>query len=260
MSFRNAGTAFDHAANAYEDARPGYPAELIGELIRQAHLGSESRILEIGPGTGQLTLPLAMHNSAITAIELGANLAQIAARRLSPYPKVKVICGAFEAWNAAGRVFDLVVSAQALHWIDPFIGFLKIHQRLKSSGTLAVVYNLYRGCSDDVHQAIDSAYHQHLPGPSDQGANTRLADRVEQTIELIRSSECFSEPSMWQHAWTERYTTERYLKLLRTFSDHRTLEPRTRRRLHRAVRHAIDAHGGQIERPLMATLFLSRPV
>lgn len=46
---------FDEAADLYDRARPRYPQALVDDLVRAAGLGPGSRVLEIGPGTGQLT-------------------------------------------------------------------------------------------------------------------------------------------------------------------------------------------------------------
>jgi hypothetical protein len=48
------------------------------------------------------------------------------------------------------------------------------------------------------------------------------------------------------------------MKLLDTFSDHRTMKEAPQRRLYEDVRTIIDKHGGAIDRPLLATLFLAQ--
>jgi ubiquinone/menaquinone biosynthesis C-methylase UbiE len=51
--------SFDDVAERYDRARPGYPAELFDDLAALTGLRAGDRVLEIGPGTGQATLPLA---------------------------------------------------------------------------------------------------------------------------------------------------------------------------------------------------------
>jgi ubiquinone/menaquinone biosynthesis C-methylase UbiE len=50
---------FDAGADGYDAARPVAPPEVFDDLVEQARLAPGSRVLEIGCGTGQATLPLA---------------------------------------------------------------------------------------------------------------------------------------------------------------------------------------------------------
>ena len=63
---------FDRAAELYDRARPVAPPEVFDDLVSLCGLEPGSRLLEIGCGTGQATLPLAERGFAVTAIELGA--------------------------------------------------------------------------------------------------------------------------------------------------------------------------------------------
>src|SRR3954463_11880016 len=91
-------TTFDADAARYDRARPGYPSALFDDLAALAGLGPGSRVLEIGCGTGQATVPLAERGYQVVAIELGAELAVVARRNLTRFPAVEVVTGAFEAW------------------------------------------------------------------------------------------------------------------------------------------------------------------
>ena len=64
--------AFDRAAIDYDLYRPSYPAEAIGDMVELSRLGVDSRVLEIGCGTGKATVPLAERGIRIDAVELGA--------------------------------------------------------------------------------------------------------------------------------------------------------------------------------------------
>ena len=50
---------FDEAALLYHEVRPGYPEELFDDVVALSGIPSGGRILEIGCGTGQATVPLA---------------------------------------------------------------------------------------------------------------------------------------------------------------------------------------------------------
>jgi protein-L-isoaspartate O-methyltransferase len=66
---------FDQAAGLYGRARPGYPPALFDDLADLTGIRPGSRVLEIGPGTGQATLPLAERGGRVVAVELGPDLA-----------------------------------------------------------------------------------------------------------------------------------------------------------------------------------------
>jgi SAM-dependent methyltransferase len=111
---------FDSAAHLYQQARPGYPAELYDELIRLAGLRPAARLLEIGCATGKATVPLAERGFRITCLELGPRLAATARDNLARFPAVTVTEADFDTWLAPpGEAFDLVFAATAWHWTDP---------------------------------------------------------------------------------------------------------------------------------------------
>ena len=101
-------TTFGEDAARYHRARPTYPPQLF------AHL-SGPRILEIGPGTGQATLPLTGLGD-VTAVELSPELAALAREHA---PQAHAGRRGLRRVAAAPEPFDLVVSATAFHWLDP---------------------------------------------------------------------------------------------------------------------------------------------
>jgi SAM-dependent methyltransferase len=257
MFNRNARFLFDQAAVAYDEARSGYPPQLINKLIELAKPPEKARILEIGCGTGQITRPFAERGYEIVAVELGEHLARMARANLAPFPNVQVIHNSFEEWITDEPPFDLVLSAQTFHWIDPEVGYPKIRHLLTNSGQLAVVYNLFPGSIDTVYQDLDRIYQRTFPTREESDAATSLQENVARTIRTITDSGLFREPVVWDHAWIETYTTDRYMKLLESFSDHRNMDESARMQLIDEVRTIIDKHGGIIKRPLLATLFLA---
>ncbi len=64
-------TIFDEDPERYDRARPGYPAELFGDLGKLADIGPGARVAEAGPGTGQATATLVASGADVVAVELG---------------------------------------------------------------------------------------------------------------------------------------------------------------------------------------------
>jgi protein-L-isoaspartate O-methyltransferase len=75
--------SFDDVASLYAVARPGYPATLVSDLVQLGLNENVQRVLEIGPGTGQFTVPLAEAGFSVLAVELGRRLAQLLERKLA---------------------------------------------------------------------------------------------------------------------------------------------------------------------------------
>lgn len=129
---------FDLDAEAYDRTRPVCPAELFDDLVELAGLAPGARVLEIGCGTGQATVPLAGRGLDVTAVEVGPALAAVARRRLAGFPLARVVTAAFEEWEAGEEPFDAVVACNSLHWIDPVVRYRRAAALLRPGGRLAV--------------------------------------------------------------------------------------------------------------------------
>ena len=129
---------FDMAAEDYQRTRPVCPPELFDDLIDRAGLKAGDRVIEIGCGTGQATVPLAQRGLTVTAIELGAELAAIARHRLAAFPAAEVVTCSFEDWQPQGDPASAVVAVNSLHWIDPQLRYAKPHELLRPGGAMVI--------------------------------------------------------------------------------------------------------------------------
>ncbi len=127
---------FDKAAEDYQRTRPVCPPRLFDDLVGRAGLAAGDRVVEIGCGTGQATVPLAQRGLAVTAVELGAALASIARRRLEGSPHAEVVTCSFEDWQPPSTPVDAVVAVNSLHWIDPRLRYAKPHALLRTHGVM----------------------------------------------------------------------------------------------------------------------------
>jgi SAM-dependent methyltransferase len=106
---------FGAVAAAYERYRPGYPDELVDEVLTYA--GRPVRhAVEIGAGTGKATRVFAQRGITVTATDPDAAMLQELARHVPA--SVRTIQAAFEGLSLDAR-YDLVFAAAAMHWTDP---------------------------------------------------------------------------------------------------------------------------------------------
>ncbi|HET8845594.1 MAG TPA: class I SAM-dependent methyltransferase [Ktedonobacteraceae bacterium] len=132
--------SFDLIAEYYNVYRPPYPREVVDTVIALSNLHQGSRVLEIGCGTGQLSVSLAQHGIDLLALEPGPHLAALARQNLKQFPNGQVEISSFEEWPLPGQKFNAVVSASAFHWLDPDVRFSKSAQALHAGGFLTILH------------------------------------------------------------------------------------------------------------------------
>jgi 16S rRNA (adenine1518-N6/adenine1519-N6)-dimethyltransferase len=68
-------------------------ARVIERLLAKAALSPDDTVVEIGPGLGALTEPLAQRVRRVIAVEIDRGIAALLSERMRPHPNVEVICG-----------------------------------------------------------------------------------------------------------------------------------------------------------------------
>lgn len=254
--------SYDKIARLYDRARPRYPAALFDDIVAYADLTAGARILEIGCGTGQASLPLAQRGFALDCIELGAQLAKFAREKLAPFPKATVIQADFDRVNLDRAPYDLVLSATAFHWLDPATRFDKVHRLLKARGALALFWHrpVVTAASNAFVDAAQQVYRDKAPELTRRYQPAVHPDEVAtEYSELIPASGLFDDLEIRKHYKATEYSAGAYIDLLATFSDHRALAPAKRQHLFTAIEGLIHSQfSGAITRETVALLYLAR--
>lgn len=246
---------FEEVPELYDRARPTYPPELFDDLVVLARLRRGARVLEIGCGTGQATIPLAERDLEIVCVELGERLAAVARRNLAGYPNVEVANADFENWQPTGDAFDAVVAFTAFHWVDPGVRYEKSAALLNAGGALAVIatqHVLPEG-GDSFFADVQEDYDVVAPDP-----DNRAPPRPEEVDDLaseIEASGRFRKTAVRRYLWDVTYSADEYIALLETYSGHRALDDDTRQRLYLRIRRRIEARPkGRVTKTSLAAL------
>ena len=141
-----AAVGFSRSADAYERARPGYPADAVEYVVSQLPAGA--RVLDLAAGTGKLTRPLMAAGLDVVAVE------PVAEMRAALPDSVESHDGTAQAIPVAGGSVDAVTVAQAFHWFAEAAALREIHRVLRPRGLLALVWNR-RTEDDPVNRRID---------------------------------------------------------------------------------------------------------
>jgi SAM-dependent methyltransferase len=234
-------TTFEQVPGLYERARPTYPEQLFDDLAELAGLGVGARLLEVGCGTGQATLPLAQRGYAIVCVELGEGLAAHARRKLASFPEVEIIHANFETWEPGRADFDAVVAFTAFHWVDPELRYAKAARLLRNGGALAVAGSLHvrRPGGDTFWVEVQEDYDAVVP--SDDNAPPPFPEDVRDLRDEIEASGCFEHVAHRRYVWDTEYTADSYIALLDTYSGHRALDDERRLELYERIRRRIEA-------------------
>lgn len=250
--------SFGVDAERYDRARPRYPDALVERIVAA---GPGPDVLDVGCGTGIAARQFQAAGCRVLGVEPDARMAGFARRT-----GVEVEVATFEAWESAGRAFDVVVAGQAWHWVDPVAGAVKAAQVLRPGGRLAVFAHAFE-LPPVVAEAFAAVYRRVAPDsplnvrPAGDGRPPERALTLYQAMfatfaDGIREAGGFGEPERWRFDWEQAYTRDEWLDLAPTTGALTQLPPDKLAEVLGGVGAAIDAIGGGFTMPY-ATLAIT---
>ncbi len=250
---------FDEDAANYDALRPTYCADLFRDVLAYSGLAPGMHAVEVGIGTGQATRPFLDAGCRVTAVELGANLADYVRRKFAAYPLFRVENVAFEAFECPPESVDLLYSATAFHWIPEDTGYPKALRLLRRGGTLALFWNRPAPRGDDpLHVETQNLYRKYplgdtyIPPPAvDDPARYR---RIRDTI----ASFGFDPVEFRLYHAVRTFNATDYVRLLNTYSDHRSRPAAVKEAFEREQADLIRSYGDRFEIHDTMDLYLAR--
>lgn len=233
---RRRAESFGGSAGAYDRHRPRYPEPLIAELI-----SGRPRVLDVGAGTGIAAAQLAAAGAQVLAVEPDARMAQVAAAK-----GIEVEVATFENWQPQGRTFDLVLFAQSFHWVEPTTTLQKVLTVLAPAGRLALVWNRIEP-TVPTQNDLDTVYADFMDTARRPSIDT------EDTVSPIVEKSGYRVRHM--HFLERRhFTTQAYLDMVFTYSNHLTLDPARRDELRSRLEEKIGDGGVDTKNDALAVI------
>ncbi|MCK9921543.1 class I SAM-dependent methyltransferase [Frankia sp. AgPm24] len=230
---REFAEGFGALAIQYDRFRPSFPEELMDCLATLR----PSEILDVGCGTGKVSVALAKRGLDVLGVEPDARMAEVAREH-----GVSVEVSGFEDWEDAGRRFDLIVTGDAWHWIDPERGNERAAELLKPGGTIARFWT-YHELDVTVLEAFDPLYQEYAPAVRMGGYVPKDRD---EPIDPLAGHEAFVSVDAATYLWGLEFTSAEWVGLVSTHSDHMRLEPAKRHALLTGLGQVIDDFGGTV--------------
>ena len=245
---------FDEDPEAYDRSRPVAPDTVFDDVVTLAALGPGSTVVEIGPGTGQATRPLAERGLHVTALELGPRLAERARANLARFPNVEVLTSSFELWDPGTRRFDAVFACNSFHWVDPEVRFAKPAALLKPGGHLVVVATpwVVPDHAERFWWDVQDDYVA-VAGTREDPADEH-PDKVEDLGPLIEASGRYEEVTIRRHLFPVTFTAETYALNLSTQSGIKEFPPAAQKELIARITRRVVEQGGTVTAHLLAIL------
>jgi SAM-dependent methyltransferase len=129
-------SSFGAVAASYAEHRPGYAPTAVRWALEPA---PGPRVLDLGAGTGKLTVGLVTTGADVTAVEPDpAMLSELRAR----LPDVAALHGSAEAIPLSDGCVDAVLVGNAMHWFDMTAAGPEIARVLAPGGVLAGLWNV----------------------------------------------------------------------------------------------------------------------
>uniref|UniRef100_A0A7C4RTK4 Class I SAM-dependent methyltransferase n=1 Tax=Desulfatirhabdium butyrativorans TaxID=340467 RepID=A0A7C4RTK4_9BACT len=142
----------------------------IDRMLRMAAIGTGSRVLEPGCGTGRLTgiLCLAVGETGyVLAADISQGMIDTCRNRNACFPHLDLRCGAVEHLDLPPHFFDVVVCHAVFpHFTDPEVTLRILTQSLKVFGHLIVSHFMGSAELNDMHRKAAPVRNDRLPEES----------------------------------------------------------------------------------------------
>jgi SAM-dependent methyltransferase len=242
-----AATGFQQGADAYELARPSYPAEAVSFIVGHAGLGPDRRVLDLAAGTGKLTRLLVPSGAEVVAVEPVHAMRSVLREA---EPDLEVLDGTAEAIPLGDASVDAVSVAQAFHWFDPHAALAEIRRVLRPGGVLVLVWNT-RDRGVDWVRAFGDALDTGGERPYDAYHDVDYAA-------VVADAGGFGPVEEWSFAWAQPYDPELLVARAASVSVVAALPAEERHLVLERVRRLTETHPDLAGRPVFPFPYTTR--
>lgn len=147
---------FSNRVSNYIKYRPGYPQETISYLAKTCGLNKDSKIADVGSGTGIFSALLLDEGYTVYGIEPNEDMRLAAENSFDTNKSFVSVNGTAENTSLPDHSIDMVVCAQAFHWFDAVETRKEFNRILKDDTKfVALIWNNRLTNVDEFAKAYD---------------------------------------------------------------------------------------------------------
>lgn len=234
-------TIFGEDPDLYDRFRPGYPRELMETVVAAT---SDLPVLEIGAGTGKATKALLALGKAVHALEPDARMAALLDFKCRG-EALRIENVSLEDAMLVRESYDLVLAAQAWHWVDPEIAYDAAADSLVQGGVLALLWHHPDDDQGLLGAALEQLYAELAPSIDHFLPGSKGLD-YEPTREPRSATARFGGWSRIEHRWKRTLDAPSLIGWLCSSSDHRLLPVEERLQLMSGVAAVMSELGDEV--------------
>ena len=252
---------FGSDPETYDRARPGHAERVYEILVERCGLGPGTRVLEVGPGTGQATRRLLeLGAGPLVAIEPNEDLARYLAGSVGDRADIRVT--ALEDAELPESSFDLATAASSFHWIDEASGLATLFRALRPSGWVALWWTGFGDPArpDPFRDATTPLLDDMPKSPVGihRGGRTPTEEGSARWLSSLEAAG-FVDVSHERISWSKTFDAKGIREIFSTFSPFLVIDDELRTsKLDELERIARTEFGGKVEKPIVTALYTAR--
>lgn len=163
-----ASRSFDRAAEIYDQTRPLFEASVdagMRSLLEAA--GEGARILEVGAGTGRISIPLLERGADLIGCDLSAKMLS---RQREKYPAARLVQSDAASLPFPSGHFDALITVHVMHLIGPWKEALREFKRVLQTGGIFLSVSTYEPVGNSIRREMRNHWREWVTA---QGVETR---------------------------------------------------------------------------------------